>query len=282
MTAPTIRNTIVVGVDESDTALEAARWAARIAERLDAPLLLACSVADPSRYIYYGGQAAMIAPNFAEETRKGAEVALERVRDKILTDHPDLYVDTLLATGSPDVTLVQLSEQARLTVVGAHIDVATGRTLIGPVALRVADHAHGPVAVWRGDPAREVRTDAPVVVGVDGTAGSAGAIALAFELASALDVPLTAVHTWVDGTEEEATRTLAECLSGYCEDFPDVAVRQIIQDGPAALALEQWSEYAQAVVVASRVRNNILATLLGSTSQHLLHHATVPLVIDRN
>jgi nucleotide-binding universal stress UspA family protein len=282
MTTPTIRNTIVVGVDESDTALEAARWAADIAERLGAPLLLACSVPDPGGNYYYGGQAMLIYPDFTDDLRKNAQVTLERVRDKIAAAHPDLSLDTMLCTGVADIALVQLSEQARLTVVGAHVDADTGKTLIGPIALRVADHAHGPVAVWRGDSARPARADAPVVVGVDGTPGSAGAIKLAFELASALNVPLTAVHTWVEGTEDQATRTLAECLSGYGEDFPDVQVREIVQDGPAALALQQWSEYAQALVVASRVRNSVLATLLGSTSQNLLHHATVPLVIDRH
>jgi nucleotide-binding universal stress UspA family protein len=271
---------IVVGVDNSAGALAAARWAAGLADRLGAPLLLACAVVDPVARHHRGGPSLMNLPAHLDKMRRDADATLQQVRENILAAHPDLVVETARCVESADIALVQLSDLARLTVVGTHVDAAGDKTVIGPIALRVAEHAHGPVVVWRG--AAEVEhTDAPVVVGVEANPSGDAALGLAFELASALGAPLVAVHVRRDGAaQEQASGLLAERLAGHSGKFPEVPVRPVVAEGVPALVLRQWSSQARLLVVASHLRNRVLATLLGSTSQNLLHHVTVPLLIQ--
>jgi nucleotide-binding universal stress UspA family protein len=280
MTTMANRQTIVVGVDGSPTSLGAARWAARIADRMRAPMLLAHAVADPNYYLG-AGVGAESYPDVIEETWKAATVTLERARDHVRTRHPDLEISTQVRSGLADIVLVELSDQARMTVVGSRSDGTAGSTLLGSTTLRVADHAHGPVVVWRGDPDQPIRVDGPVLVGVDGSRRGEQAVGQAFELASLLEVPLVALHAWTDNAEEAAA-LLSECLAGFTDNYPDVEVDQIVQDGNPAAALLQWTETAQLVVVASHVRNRVMATLLGSTSQNLLHQVKIPLMIRRS
>src|ERR1035437_2594670 len=70
--------------------------------------------------------------------------------------------------------------------------------LLGSVTSALAHHAHSPVAVIRESP--HPATQGPVVVGVDGSANSEPAIAMAFEEASLRGTDLIAVHACSDVT----------------------------------------------------------------------------------
>jgi nucleotide-binding universal stress UspA family protein len=163
--------------------------------------------------------------------------------------------------------------------------------VVGSTAVALVTRASCPVVVVR-EPGRA----GPVVVGVDGTPASEAAIAFAFAEASARDTDLVAVHTWSDllleiafaGEREalditrladEAREVLAERLAGWQEQYPDVRVtREVVRDR-ASRALLRHAEDARLVVVGSRGRGGFRGLLLGSTSQHLLHHAPCPVAV---
>ena len=168
--------------------------------------------------------------------------------------------------------------------------------VVGSDVVRVTNHAHCPVVVWRGG--RPIEHDTrPVVVGVDGSERSAAAIAHAYEFASILGVGLVAVHAWseqstlgygesrrfVDWKEHEAhqSEVLAEILASWDDKFPDVEVTRHVERGSARGVLLRHSEEAQLVAVGSHGRRPVLAALLGSTTQNLLHHAVCPILICR-
>jgi nucleotide-binding universal stress UspA family protein len=140
--------------------------------------------------------------------------------------------------------------------------------------------------------------DGPVVVGVDGTPVGEAAIAFAFAEASTRGTDLVAVHTWTDllletafagesavldfsVVAQQAEELLGERLAGWQEKYPDVRIIRHVSRKRASRALLRHAEGAALVVVGSRGRGGFRGLLLGSTSQHLLHHAPCPVAVVR-
>jgi nucleotide-binding universal stress UspA family protein len=169
--------------------------------------------------------------------------------------------------------------------------------LLGSVSVALVAHAPCPVVIARSgyndDPIAEQR----VVVGVDGTADSAAALAFGFELASDQHRPLEVIHAigdaWVapasglisaEMVEDVITDwkvLLAESLAGYREKFPDVDFGSRLVRGSASQALVLASETASTVVVGARSRSAANRWLLGSVSRAVIEHATCTAVVVR-
>ena len=65
-------------------------------------------------------------------------------------------------------------------------------------------------------------------------------------------------------------------------EHPDVVVKRHALDGGGAELLTEFSVATDLIVVGSRGRGGFAGLLLGSTSQHLLHHAPCPVAIVRS
>ena len=191
-------------------------------------------------------------------------------------------------------TLIELSEEAEMVVVGSNGRGAVGRVLLGSVSSGVVRHAKCPVAVIHDeDPLMPHPLQAPVLLGIDGSPASELATAIAFDEASRRGVELTALHAWSDVqvlelpgfdwavVKAEAERSLAERLAGWQERYPDVTVqRLVVCDQPSRQLIEK-SETAQLVVVGSHGRGGIDRTLLGSVSNAVVHSVRMPVIVAR-
>jgi nucleotide-binding universal stress UspA family protein len=277
---------VVAGVDGSDSALEACRWAAREAGRRGAGLRLVQAFGWPqTRHVGEVGRGQRsVLRRVAEEQLGAAAAAAGQAAAGVA-------VQTALVEGFPVAVLVAESRAAQLVVVGDRGLGGFAGLLLGSVAVGLAGHAAVPVAVVRGDAAAV----GPVVVGVDGSAMSEAALAAAYEAAAVRRVPLVAVHTWWDilidptfgplvdwdAVEGEAHRVLAERLAGWAEKYPEVEVRRVVERDKPAHALLQQAAGAQLVVVGSRGRGGLAGMLLGSVSHSLLHHSPCPVLVVR-
>lgn len=104
-----------------------------------------------------------------------------------------------MVSGPSVPALVELSTEAQLIVVGCRGRGALARGLLGSISTGLVHHSHCPVAIIHDeDPLMPHPSQAPVVVGVDGSPASSKAIAIAFEEASFRGVELVAVHAWSD------------------------------------------------------------------------------------
>ena len=246
------RRTVIVGVDGSEEALRAVRWAVPEARRRQATLRLVTAFAwtDDRMVGWPGlGQAA-----YGERLRAAAEHDLAAAASVAAQLDPDLPVEQDLVLGFPGGVLVDQARGAELLVVGDNGRGRLGSVLAGSVAVGVAAHAACPVVVVRGvEPQPDERL--PVVVGIDGTPLSEAAVAFAFEAASARRAPLVAVHTWVgpliaelvdwQSAAVESEESLAERLAGWGAKYPDVHVQRVVARTSAARALLDQAARAQ-------------------------------------
>lgn len=285
---------IVVGVDDSDVAADAARWAAQEAARRHCELRLVHAFTLPAiagypEFTTYSG-------DMQAGLRHECEKMLHRVAADLQQDHPNLSIVTRVIYERASVALPAESTGAVLTVVGSGDENRVYGVLLGSVALAVASTNPAPVAViHRG---HIDRTSGPVVVGVDGTGTSEAAIAFAFQAASFRGAELVAVHTWHDVVvpgshrfqnplvdpariEQEEREVLSERLAGWADKYPDVPVRQVLTTGRAVPKLLEQAETAQLLVVGSHGRGGFTGMLLGSTSHSLIIHSKAPVVVVR-
>jgi nucleotide-binding universal stress UspA family protein len=281
----------LVGVDGSAASTAAVKWATRDAAMRNMPLTLVYVVVPPvpSREI-------AVDSDFVKWQEEQAECVLEQARKTVedFSDQlPSEMVHSVVVYGGAVVTLVDLSKDADMIVVGSRGQGAFSRALLGSVVSGLVHHAHCPVAVVH-DEQPDVRADAPVLVGIDGSPASLSATEIAFDEASRRGVDVVALHAWRDMTtvyelpgldveqiEEQANVTLSERLAGFQERYPDVKVRHVVVCDQPARQLVEHAKGAQLVVVGSHGRGGFAGLLLGSVSTAVVHAVKSPVIVAR-
>lgn len=287
---------VVVGVDGSQSALHAVRWAAREAARRNAPLRLVhvCHLA-PVRHPRQISPPPEYHTALLDQGRHWLTEATHAARRAA----PDGVVIADQHDGVTSEVLVTESKTAQLVVLGSRGLGGFGSLLLGSVAVTVSAHAHCPVVVTHSAAVAQATPDSGrIVVGVDGSELSDAAMTFACEAAAARGVPLLAVHTWFDidvsptwatlpstidwhWVQAEEERRLAERIDPWRSKFPHVEIQRLVLRDRPAHALLKHAAGAQLVVVGSRGRGTLAGLGLGSVSQALLHHAECPVAVVR-
>ena len=251
---------IVVGVDGSAASNAAVFWAAREGVMRNVPLRLVHMF---KTFVPTFPQIPMpsgVAEWQEDDGRKLLEQAVKIAEDAVPTDR-NTAITSEVKCSFPVPTLVELSQEAEMVVVGSNGRGALGRVLLGSVSSGVVRSAKCPVAVIRADASLMPHSDqAPVLVGIDCSPASELALAVAFDEASFRGVELTAFHAWSDVAvyqlpwldwASEAEQSLAEYLAGCQERYPDVKVRRLLALDHPGRALIEESGSAELVVVGS-------------------------------
>ncbi len=139
-----------------------------------------------------------------------------------------------------------------------------------------------------------------IVVGVDGSGASAGALEWALHQAAAEQRAITLVHVvhpgtpvWLDptGKDPREARRLGlmdkghDVLTSARPEVPglhlNVEIHELVRIGDPREVLLELSETASMIVMGSRGMGPIRSLLLGSTSVALVRHARCPVVVHR-
>ena len=251
---------ILVGIDGSQQALEAARQAALL-QHVDGQLtLLAAWDIAP----VMGGTGTRI-PYYLDEDfqRTAAEKGLRAATEYVA---PYTAATTKLVRGTPVAALLAEIERDEDTLISIGSS-GTGRLLgivEGAVATELIHRSPSSVLVVRqakdGFPQR-------IVVGVDGSVESAAAYAAARYLAERFDAELHSLVAW--GGKGVNERLVAAITDGRHEDR---------HEAPAQ-ALTDAAERADLVVVGSRGLHGLRA--LGSVSERVAHTASCSTLVIR-
>ncbi len=143
---------------------------------------------------------------------------------------------------------------------------------------------------------RESERERRIVVGVDGSVSSKAALGWAIRQAKLTAAVVDAVIAWhypstygysgyvADYTDysELAAKVAAETVAEVSGPAGPVKVRAKVVEGNPAAVLLAASDGADLLVVGSRGHGGLVEALLGSVSQHCVHHATCPVVIIRD
>ncbi|QSB16510.1 universal stress protein [Natronosporangium hydrolyticum] len=282
---------IVVGVDGSEPSRAACRWAATEARLRGHPLELVYGYIGPALAVpLMAPPYDWLPPAMQEEAEELVAQAVAQVREQ----EPTVQVTGRAVAGAPNQLLVDLSAEAYQVVVGHRGHGGFRSLLLGSVASTVAAHAHAPVVVVRPGVDHAQLRDAPVVVGVDGSATAQAALSFAFEEAELRSVPVHAVHVYqvplmpsradeVDPARVERAerQRLRQWVQPIRDKYPHVTVEEKLLTGQPSERLVDAAERAGLLVIGSRGRGGFKGMLLGSVSQQVIRHAEGPVAVVR-
>jgi nucleotide-binding universal stress UspA family protein len=282
---------ILVGIDDSPTAKLAVQWAAHDAELRNIPLTLVHAI---SPEVTWSNQLSPGLKRWQQDHgHRLVDEALKVVAEASRRGGPAGVHSQILPSAAVPA-LVDLSKDAEMVVTGCRGSGRWPGRLLGSVSSGLLRYAHCPVAIIHDDdPSLSHPSQAPVLVGIDGSPASELATAIAFDEASRRNVEMVALHAWNDAdvsespgidwpaTESMAEEVLAERLAGWQEQYPDVRVnRTVVRDKPARQLVQQ-SEATQLVVVGSRGRGGFAGMLVGSVGETVAQMARVPVIVAR-
>ncbi|WP_371799068.1 universal stress protein [Streptomyces sp. NBC_01707] len=284
---------IVVGIDGSEPSKVALRWAVRQAE-LTAASVEAVTVWEMP-FTWYG---IPFAPDRTPYIERAGTLLHEAIDAAIGPEHP-VEIRCRVLEGNPAGALVDTSRSAEILVVGNRGHGGFSEALLGSVGQHCVHYATCPVVVVRGPKAAEmtvgISPPGRIVVGVDGSHSSKAALRWAVDQARLRRGIVDVVIAWqyppaygmsdalVTGDFDRlAAQVLRESIDEVVGPEPPVEIRESKQFGNTVQVLLDKAQGAELLVVGNRGHGGFAEALLGSVSQHCVHHATCPVVILRD
>lgn len=140
---------IVVGVDDSHQAAAALRWALAEGALRGATVEVVHAWSPPLSALPFG--ATLVIPVDEAAIDSAARASVDELVDAALAemDHRPPEVLRTILPGGPASTLVEVSEDADMLVVGSHGRSGLSRLMLGSVAMACVNHAACPVVIIR-------------------------------------------------------------------------------------------------------------------------------------
>ncbi|MGI8665805.1 MAG: universal stress protein, partial [Jatrophihabitans sp.] len=140
---------IVVGVDGSEPSRHALRWAKFIAQASDGIIEVVAAWLPYTAYGWLGAGWAMVPTDWnpAQDAEKGLTASV----DEVFGEHRPAGLRVTVREGSPAHVLLEVSQGARMLIVGSRGHGGFAGLLLGSVSTACAEHATCPVLVLHGD-----------------------------------------------------------------------------------------------------------------------------------
>jgi nucleotide-binding universal stress UspA family protein len=263
---------VVVGVDGSDAAIGAAKWAAREAIHHDVPLRLVYVVEIPVGPMW-SDRANAAEDDYAESSLRAAYLAVEE------TDLP-VKIDTAVLYGDVDSALIAESSSATLICAGS---VGIGRVanmVLGSTAAILAQEAHCPVAIIRRDDEAPRPEAGLIAVVLDDSPGNVEVVRCAMEEARMRQAPVLALCVGRRALFERSRDNFYRRLDALLRHFPDVEVEVATTRLGVTRYLQERIGAVQLIVIGSGDAGRV-TQLVGPHGLPILRHADCSVLVAR-
>ena len=272
MTHPQSPRWIVVGIDGSDAAINAAKWAIPEAASRDIPLRLIHVI--PNRQ--GDGPAAddNLDVEYGETALRAASVALHA------TGQP-VKIDTDIVHGSPQSALIDESRDAAMICVGSVGIGRIARKVLGSTADAMAHKAHCPAAIIRTNRDAATSDSDWIAVVVDDSPANDAVLEHGFREARLRRAPILALGVWRRGLGEIPYKQLDHRLGRWVSQYRDVHVQPAAARGGAAEFLTGAQEHVRLAVVGDDDAGKV-ARMVGPVTHHLSGRTGCSVLVVRN
>lgn len=251
----TVTKPIIVGIDGSAQAENAARWAVGEAQRQNTALRLV--------YVIRTDLTGTLSADEYRQKVDDAKEALESARRVIDQHEVGVTVQSSIAEGSPSGVLLAESSDAAMICVGSSGMGRVARSVLGSTAATLAERAACPVGIIRRD--ENSLTDEPqpwIIVPVDSrTDDDSAVIAAAAAEARYRNWPVLAVGVAPQGHAGSPEKALDDLVSEWKRRFPALRIYPI----SAATGITQFlhaNPDIGGVVVVEGVRSSDIASIM--------------------
>ena len=218
---------VVVGIDGSQAALDAATWAVTEAVSLGVPLRLV--------HVSAAKHACRPPVDAVACDAERAEAALNRAEMTVHDMGRPVHIETATVRGRPDCVLIDESRRAALVCVGSEGKGPCAHMPLGSTAAALAKHAHCPLAIVRTGGAPQTDTGWIAAVQNDEPDNDA-VVHRAMEEGRLRRAPVLLIDTRLDS---------------WIRRYPDVHVRTVAERRGGARRDENHSASIQLTVVGS-------------------------------
>jgi nucleotide-binding universal stress UspA family protein len=269
MNHPQSSERIVVGIDGSDAAIDAAKWAVAEAVSRDIPLRLIHAIPERRPAQNLGDEPMDI--EYGETALRLASAALNAMGEPV-------KIEADLVQGRPDTVLIKESDHAAMICIGSIGIGAIARKVLGSTAESVAKNAHCPVAVIRSVGNGDKPHSGSIAVVVDESPGNDAVLENGFREARLRQAPILALGVWPWGLGEIPYEQLNRRLGRWVNEYREVHVRPAAARQGAAEFLANSQEDVQLAVVDSSEADHV-ARIVGPHHPHFGHAGRSVLVV---
>ena len=258
---------VVAGIDGSDTAIHAARWAADEAISRSVPL----------RLVYVTKATHPSAEEYDRDVHHG-NASLHAARDAMDGDGLPVKVETAIVTGPPGAALVDESRDAALVCVGSVGIGRYARAILGSVATELAEKAHCSVAIIRpgdGDGSDTDTDTSWIVVAVNDVPDNEAVVEHALAEARLRKAPVLAL-----GEGERTRDSLDRDVEKMKKRHPDVHIYPVADQAGVAHFLRHNDERIQLTVIGGSQADQ-LADIVGPFGHSVFRHGRSSVLIVR-
>jgi nucleotide-binding universal stress UspA family protein len=266
--------TVVCGVDHSPGARTAAAIAAGLSERLGARLVLVHGVPlpRPSRELGVAAPANFVT---VDQMHQAGVTLLEEI-GKGLEGGTEIGREVRIGDASEVIRAAAEDAKAELVVVGSRGLGSIGSLLLGSVSRSVA--ARGPCPTVIVPPSASPVGDGPLICAVDDSHGARAALSKAADVAGRLGSELLVVTVKAvdDPSSAAAERPVDDTGLGTKTEW-------IFMRGEPAGAIVDAAaaRHADMIVIGSRGRGAVAASMLGSVSLSVAGRSACPVMVVR-
>jgi len=266
---------IVVGVDGSQAAIQAAEWAIDEAVSREVPLRLVAVIpqqAEPAPLESVG--------NVRMELEY-AETALRVASAAVAANAHPVKVETAVLRGDNAAALIAESLKAELICVGSVGIGRIARAILGSTAAELAEGAHCPVAIIRTRQHRPKYDSPLIVVAVNDEPGNDDVVERAIKEARLRQAPVLALGVWRRDLGEMPRDELDRRVRVWEQRYPGVQFHAIATRTGIADFLDVSESRIQLAVIGV-VDIDQLTNLIGPQSHPILGHAECSVLVVRS